>query len=185
MPVPYARMTGFCFWMTTSVLRQRRRSSSTRSFARRAPTSTDCRSAIIFSAVHDEGAYYWLERQTRLFRKGTLEFSPTVHGGFVNLSEKVYDVPAESGVAMMHLSHANVAQWIEKTNRYTSQSDRVRMPDEGRDLVAFAHRSIEKWTARRLVDRPGSYPEAVGLLRSIYDLIDRLKTWEEERGVRR
>ena len=30
---------------------------------------------------HDERAYYWPEHQIRLFRRGAVEFSATVHGG--------------------------------------------------------------------------------------------------------
>jgi hypothetical protein len=131
--------------------------------------------------VHDEAAYYWPETQIRLFRKGTLEFSPTTHNGFRLISERIYEVPPDNGVAITHLSHANVSHWIQKSNRYTSQHDRVRMLDEGADLVAFAHRSIDKWT-HNAAD-PGGYVSAVGLLRAIYDQIDRLKTWEEERGL--
>ena len=134
-------------------------------------------------AQHDEDAYYWPESHIRLFRKGALRFVPTVHGGIEELSERRYDIPIEAGIAIHHLSHADVHQWIEKTNRYTSRPERVRVLDEGTDLAHFAHRSIDRWLKASRNATPGSYSEAVAILRSTYDLIDRLKSWEEARGV--
>ncbi len=134
-------------------------------------------------AQHDEDAYYWPESHIRLFRKGALRFVPTVHGGIEELSERRYDIPPDAGIAIHHLSHADVHQWIEKANRYTSRPERVRMLDEGADLAHFAHRSIDRWLKASRNATPGSYSEAVAILRSTYDLIDRLKSWEEARGV--
>ena len=134
-------------------------------------------------AQHDEDAYYWPELHIRLFRKGALRFVPTVHGGIEELSERRYDIPSDAGIAIHHLSHADVHQWIDKTNRYTSRPERVRVLDEGADLAHFAHRSIDRWLKASRNATPGSYAEAVAVLRSTYDLIDRLKSWEEARGV--
>jgi hypothetical protein len=110
-------------------------------------------------------------------------FRGTVHGGTEVHSDSVLRVPPETGAVIHHLSHQNVAQWIEKTNRYTSRLDRERVSDEGRSLVRFAHERIDHWLSRTRDVSPGGYPEAVAVLRATYDLIDRLKIWEEERGL--
>jgi hypothetical protein len=81
------------------------------------------------------------------------------------------------------LSHEDVAQWIEKANRYTSCVERRRVEHTGADLIAFAHARIDHWMARTRDATPGGYPAAAALLRATYDLIDRLKVWEEERGL--
>jgi hypothetical protein len=133
--------------------------------------------------VHDPAAYYWPEHQIRMFRRGAVTFSATVHGGIVLHSDRVLLVAPDSGVAIHHLSHQNVAQWIEKTNRYTSRADRERVTDYAQSLARFAHDRIDHWLSRTRNDSPGSYPEAVAVLRATYDLVDRLKTWEEERGL--
>ena len=86
-------------------------------------------------------------------------------------------------MAIHHLSHQDVAQWIEKTNRYTSRLDRERVTDYGQSLSRFAHDRIDHWLSRTRGVLPGGYPEAVAVLRATYDLIDRLKTWEEERAL--
>jgi len=133
--------------------------------------------------VHDERAYYWPEHHIRFFRRGTVEFSATIHACVLPRSDRVLQVAANTGVCIHHLSHADVAQWIEKTNRYTSCSDRTRVAHAGTDLIGFAHARIDHWMARTRDAAPGGYPAAVALLRATYDLIDRLKCWEEERGL--
>ena len=53
----------------------------------------------------------------------------------------------------------------------------------GTDLIDYAHARIDHWIGRTREVTPGGYPAAVALLRATYDLIDRLKVWEEERGL--
>jgi Glycosyl transferase family 2 len=133
--------------------------------------------------THDERAYYWPEHHIRLFRRGTVEFSATVHAGIVLCSDRTLVVAADTGACIHHLSHPDVAQWIEKANRYTSCIDRARVDDVGTDLIGFAHARIDHWIGRTPDTTPAGYPAAVALLRATYDLIDRLKVWEEERGL--
>jgi hypothetical protein len=133
--------------------------------------------------VHDEAAYYWPEHHPRLFRRGAVEFTGTVHGGVALGSDRVVHLPPDSGIAIHHLSHRDVAEWIEKCNRYTSRPDRQRVEHAGQDLVGFAHARIDHWVERTRDAAPGGYPTAVAVLRAVYDLVDRLKTWEEERDL--
>ncbi len=133
---------------------------------------------------HSEEAYYWPEHQPRLFRRSAVELRPTVHGGMAPApGARTFQVPPEGGVCIHHLSHKDVAQWIEKANRYTSQPDRLRADDGGRDLVAFAHARIDAFIAQTKSDDRGGYPAAVAVQRAVYDIIDRLKTWEREEGL--
>jgi hypothetical protein len=94
----------------------------------------------------------------------------------------VMQVPPASGVCIHHLSHPDVASWIERTNRYTSRADRARSDDTQRDLVAFAHARIDHWASRTDSVEHDDYPAAAALLRAVYDIVDRLKAWEEARG---
>ncbi len=133
--------------------------------------------------VHDEAAYYWPEHHPRLFRRGALALTATVHGGIRLCSDRILHLPPESGVAIHHLSHRDVAEWLEKCNRYTSRADRKRVEHDGQDLAAFAHARIDHWLARTKDRAPGGYPAAAAMLRALYDIVDRLKTWEEERQI--
>lgn len=131
---------------------------------------------------HDERAYYWPEHQMRFFRRDAVAFRPTVHDGVRYDDADAFRIPPESGACLHHLSHKNVAQWIDKANRYTSNPDRARPEHVGNDLRAFAHDRIDRYQPESTESASG-YPAAVGLLRGTYDLIDRLKTWEHEEGV--
>ena len=133
--------------------------------------------------IHDERAYYWPEYQPRFFRRDAVSFTETTHGGTQFAQEDVYVVPFEGGASIHHLSHKNVAQWIEKANRYTSNVDRVRAVHPGNDLVAFAHQTIDRYASATKTDDRSTYPAAVAVLRALYDMIDRLKSWEEEEGL--
>jgi len=133
--------------------------------------------------VHDEAAYYWPEYHPRLFRRGAVAFTGTVHGGIQLCSDRILHLPPESGVAIHHLSHRDVAEWVEKCNRYTSRPDRRRVEHAGRDLGSFAHARIDHWLARTKDQAPGGYPTAAAVQRALYDIVDRLKTWEEEREL--
>jgi glycosyltransferase involved in cell wall biosynthesis len=133
--------------------------------------------------VHDERACYWPEAHHRLFRKGTIEFIATVHGGIVLNSDRIANIPLASGVCIHHLSHPDVASFIERTNRYTGRPDRVSINGGDRDLITYAHDRIDYWAMRSGDRSPEGYPAAVALLKAIYDVVDRLKIWEAERDL--
>jgi glycosyltransferase involved in cell wall biosynthesis len=143
--------------------------------------------------VHDERAYYWPDVRYCLFRKGAVRFIPTVHGGTVLKSDRIDTIPPASGVCIHHLSHPDVASFVERTNRYTGRTDRNRVAGGEDDLVRFAHDQIDYWSKQTDPNRTGSeqtgnhslegYPAAVALLRAVYDIVDRLKSWEEARGL--
>lgn len=134
--------------------------------------------------VHDEAAYYWPEHHPRLFRRAAVAFTSTVHGGIRLCSQRTMHLSPESGVTIHHLSHSDVAAWIEKCNRYTSCPDRRRVEHDGQDLASFAHARIDHWLARTKDRAPEGYPAAAAVLRALYDVVDRLKTWEEERELK-
>jgi|SRR5579863_3060520 len=103
----------------------------------------------------DRNAPYWPEWRPVLHRRGSLKFSDRVHGGVERLG-RVLRLHEESPAYINHLSHASVSQYIEKTNRYTDQSNRTE--------------------ARGRIET--DYISAVAWLRQNYDHIDVLKRWE-------
>ncbi len=133
--------------------------------------------------VHDERAYYWPETRHCLFRRGAIEFIPTVHGGVALQSDRIASIPVESGVCIHHLSYHDVASWIERTNRYTGRPDRVEAAGDKGNLIQFAHDQIDYWMQRTATPSGNDYPAAVALLRAVYDMVDRLKAWETDRGL--
>ena len=124
---------------------------------------------------HDPHAYYWPEWRPTLFRRGAVEFGPTVHG-VTHIFGKAELLPPDHPAFITHLSHPDIATWLEKTNRYTSQPDRA-----GYDMAGSG--PSLSWAVNRLSDYAtysGDDPhiEAVALLRGLYDIIDGLKQWE-------
>jgi glycosyltransferase involved in cell wall biosynthesis len=133
--------------------------------------------------IHDERACYWPEVRHRLFRRGAIEFTPTVHGGVILKSDRIVTIPLSGDACIHHLSHPDVASFIERTNRYTAQPDRARSGGGEDDLIQYAHDRIDRWSSLSKDQSPDGYPAAVALLKAIYDIVDRLKTWEEARGL--
>jgi glycosyltransferase involved in cell wall biosynthesis len=131
----------------------------------------------------DANAYYWPEHHVRFFRKGSVSFRPVVHGGMELHADHVERVSPETQIFIEHLSHRDAEQWIERTNRYTSRHQRIKTETEGADLIDFAHRRIDHWLARSHNSDRDDYPAAAALLRAIYDMVDRLKMWEADRGI--
>ena len=131
----------------------------------------------------DPAAYYWPEHLVRCFRRGAVAFTGTVHGGVTLQTERIEQLPADSSAYIEHLSHQDTAQWIERTNRYTDEPERVRVDADGHALIDFAHERIDHWLARSHRTNKDDYPAAVALLRAIYDMVDRMKTWEEQHGI--
>jgi len=133
--------------------------------------------------LHDERAYYWPEHHVRLFHRGAVTFSRTVHAGLVRHSERVATLAPEEGVCIHHLSHPDVNGWIEKANRYTSRLKRTGITAGPEGLAAFAHQRIDHCMARTHDESLDGYPAAVALLRAVYDMIDALKAWETHTGL--
>ncbi|MBU2751105.1 MULTISPECIES: glycosyltransferase [Acidithiobacillus] len=130
---------------------------------------------------HDERSYYWPEWQPRLYRKSAVSFEETVHNGTIFLSDKIFKIPIDTGVCLHHLSHPSVHGWIEKTNRYTSRKNRVREGVCETDLFKYCHNTLNTWENKTSpTEFTNDYPSIVAILRAIYDMVDRCKTWEEE-----
>lgn len=123
---------------------------------------------------HDERAYYWPEYRPALFRKGAVEFVTTVHGGCRLHTDKAVQVAPESGAAILHLSHRNASVWVEKTNRYTDQADRLGA-ESVEPTKAAVRAALERWL-EKAGDDP--YLTSVAALRGVYDVIDLVKRWE-------
>jgi glycosyltransferase involved in cell wall biosynthesis len=131
---------------------------------------------------HDERAYYWPEHHVRLFRRGAVTFSRTVHAGIVRHSDRVTRFDAAQGVCIHHLSHPDAHGWIEKTNRYTSRPDRAGITAGPEGFAAFAHQRIDHWMSRTRDTTQDGYPAAAALLRAVYDMVDAVKAWEAAAG---
>lgn len=131
--------------------------------------------------VHDESAYYYPMFNVRAFRRGFAKFVRTLHLEVEPLDGGMFDIPLDTGVCIEHLSYRDTAQWIEKTNRYTSEQDRLSDFDATTPLETFAQDRIAHWLSHS--KSRSDYVVAVALLRAVYDIVDRVKLWEAQQGI--
>ena len=129
----------------------------------------------------DERRADWPDYKDKLFRRGSLDFSTSVHAGPNTRSSKILVIPLESPILIHHFSVPTVSNWIEKTNRYTSQPQRVGWVDRLPLSTDLPKQSIDHWL--RKGHKPDSYLIAFVLSRMVYDIVDKLKRWEVEAGV--
>lgn len=132
---------------------------------------------------HDPDAYYWPMMNVRAFRRGAAEFVHTLHEevGLRVPPESQFDIPLDSGVRIHNLSHRSTHQWIEKSNRYTDEPDRVSTFDPTTPLDTFAQERVEFWLSQSR--SRSDYVVSAALLRAVYDIVDRVKLWEQAEGI--
>ena len=126
---------------------------------------------------HNPAAHYWPDHRPSLFRRDLLEFSDCVHAGVRAKTEDVHFVPCNAGPAIEHLSHANAAVWLEKTNRYTSQPNRKSVASASDINPTRIRALMERYLARVPADDTG-YLTAAAALKGVYDVVDAVKRWE-------
>jgi glycosyltransferase involved in cell wall biosynthesis len=133
--------------------------------------------------VHDPDAYYWPMLNVRAFRRGAAAFVRTLHQEVaLRVPEsEMFDIPYDTGVRIHNLSHKSAHQWIEKTNRYTDEPDRVSYFDSTTPLDTFGQERIEYWLSQSRSRSDGVV--AAALLRAAYDIVDRVKLWERSQRL--
>ena len=119
----------------------------------------------------------------RAFRRGAAEFVRTLHEEVRLLTPDIslFDIPYDTGVRIHNLSHRDAYQWIEKTNRYTAERDRISTFDATTPLESFGQERIAYWLSQSR-SRSDSVV-AAALLRAVYDIVDRVKLWEASEGI--
>lgn len=133
--------------------------------------------------VHDPDAYYWPMLNVRAFRRGAAEFVHTLHEevGLLTDPSNQFDIPYDTGVRIHNLSHKSAHQWVEKTNRYTDEPNRVSWFDTTIPLEQFAHERVDFWLSQSR--SRSDYVVSAALLRAVYDIVDRVKLFEATMGI--
>jgi glycosyltransferase involved in cell wall biosynthesis len=118
------------------------------------------------------------ERQRRFFKKGTLDFSPVVHGAHrVADGARVLPLSYDRELAIVHFPYTTISEFIERTNRYTD----VDVDAPPRTPLEQAGHVLHS-TRTRLINqrgfRDGSRGFALALLMGVYESILWLKRLE-------
>jgi glycosyltransferase involved in cell wall biosynthesis len=122
---------------------------------------------------YDPRASYWPDFRPTLSRRGSIRYTNIVHSG-IHVEGKQVTASLNGTAFITHLSHENIAAWLEKTNRYTAQSSRsgVAIPE---NITEFAQETLKRWTE----EMSDPYLQTIGILKAIYEIVDGLKRWEE------
>ena len=132
---------------------------------------------------HDERAYYWPEHHVRLFRRGAVSspapFMPAC-ATRRTASMTVRREPTASASIILSHQTPRLDRENQPLHRPTRPGRPACRPRGFRRLRARTHRPLDG--AHRRPHRRG-YPAAVALLRAVYDMVDAVKSWEEDRAV--
>lgn len=132
---------------------------------------------------YDKRRRDWPDHKDRFFRRGALEFQTPIHSSGYRKSSKVLTIAADSPICIYHLTSASVSDWIERTNRDTSQTMRDSWYADARPLSAdFVKHQLDYWIGDRQIGE-NDFPTAYALMRVVYDIVDRLKRWEAQAGL--
>lgn len=135
-----------------------------------------------FSTEHD--------RHPRMFRRGSLVLSDNIHDVSQPVTgARVLTLPALDPFAVLHLSHHDVADFVEKLNRYTSVEAASGNVLGGAHLgdgpLRAAGRELWRNLIRHRAYRDGWRGYHASLLLAIYRAVSCMKVRELERGAGR
>jgi hypothetical protein len=117
--------------------------------------------------------------QNRFFKQGSLEFSPRVHSpAMPQPRARTTALDYEPAVALAHFSHLDVAQFVEKMNRYTSAA--VRSGSTAQSLPRALARATSQVYAR-LISQRGFRDGWRGVVAAMLMAVDRLVEWAKQR----
>jgi len=127
---------------------------------------------------------WWPDYQPRLFLRGKVEWSDTIHQP-PTMKGKVVKLPAKEELSLIHHHYSSVHSYLERLNRYTSiQADNSF---RGFDQPIQAQHLIQTFFNeffRRFFVFSGYRDDAAGvglsLMQSCYELAVELKKWEKQ-----
>lgn len=92
------------------------------------------------------------DRQVRFWRRGAVELRERIHGHPVpRPGMRLHDLPYADGEALVHLSHLDVAAFLDKLNAYTGvEARQARARGERPGALRALGAAIREWLARYL-----------------------------------
>jgi hypothetical protein len=130
-------------------------------------------------------AVWWPDLQLRLFRKGHVEWSDEIHSIPIT-SGKVSELPAVEKFALLHHNYQSIEQYLDRLNNYTNHE----VPRHTYTADDFTPQEIistffDDWLRRLFAKRGidgGTHGVSLSMLQGMYQLIVRLKAWEQRQN---
>ncbi len=133
------------------------------------------RQNLIFGQVASAG--WWPDYQLRLFRRGTVNWPPEVHG-VAQVTGKTIYLPAKPEFSFLHYNYATIDEFIDRGQRYANyiaqQHQEQPVPDP---LTVFFDELLTRYYAGDGFSA-GRHGEFLSLLQAAVRVIETAKIWE-------
>lgn len=131
-----------------------------------------------------EYAHWWPDFNVRLFKKGKVEWSNTIHA-VPTVSGKGMDLDAKPNLAILHHTYDSIEKYIEHLNRYTTVQAELKIKSgykfKWQDMLL---RPVNEFLSRFFGDegyKDGPHGLALSLLQAFSELAFYLKIWQAEK----
>jgi (heptosyl)LPS beta-1,4-glucosyltransferase len=131
-----------------------------------------------------EHAHWWPDYNVRLFRKGKVTWSNTIHA-VPTVSGKGIDIDAKPTLAILHHTYNSIEKYIEHLNRYTTVQAELKIKSgykfKWQDMLL---RPSNEFLSRFFGDegyKDGPYGLALSLMQAFSELAFYLKIWQAEK----
>lgn len=134
------------------------------------------RKNIIFDQVAHTG--WWPDYQLRLFRRGSVVWSPEIHS-VPKATGKIAYLPPEEELALIHYNYASIDEYIDRAQRYAgiiaNQERRETIPDPLEAFFAELLARYYSWEGYR----DGRHGEFLSVLQGCTKVLEAAKIWEQ------
>lgn len=129
---------------------------------------------------------WWPDYVLRLFKKGFVSWSDEIHSIPITKGE-VRELPAVTGIALIHHNYQHVNQYIDRLNRYTSiqseelvtELEKEQTEVDGSCITKkFYSEFLSRFFAQRGVN-DGTHGLALSLLQGFSEAVVAIKSWEK------
>jgi glycosyltransferase involved in cell wall biosynthesis len=128
-------------------------------------------------------AGWWPDYQPRLFRKGMIDFTDQIHGGFkINEKAKMVFLPAQDENGMEHFNYYDAEHFIAKLNIYTNVEAKHLYDEQKKfilkDMCITSLREFYNRYIKTKGYKDGYRGLFLSLMMGYYRIITYIKLWE-------
>lgn len=131
-----------------------------------------------------QGAGWWPTRRPRFFRSGFMEVGADVHNAMtedhIKEEARVIRFPYEPKLAIYHFSYKDIADFMDRLNRYTTAHAEKRGPEEFSYIRLFG-KPVKELLQRYVLQegyKLGMRGVMLSFLMALYHFLIYLKLWE-------
>lgn len=127
---------------------------------------------------------WWPDYNIRLFKRGKVVWNEIIHSVPTTIG-RGQDLPAEEGLAIIHYNYANLTEYLERMDRYTS----IEFQTLQKNKYHFVWKDLITKPTKEFIDRyfagegykDGAHGLALSMLQAFSQLTLYLKVWQAEK----